>query len=564
MAQIINTKAGLFKKHLPLAVVLFLCSFQSQLWAQTTLIHNIQGLTIQDNKLVEFSAIRIENDKIAEVYQKPNTLKLSKADTVINGEGKTLLPGLIDAHGHVLNYGLSLMRADLRESTSEQNAVEMAKSFADENPNQQWILGRGWNQERWTNNHFPSAKTLDQLFGNQPVYLTRVDGHAGWANTAAMKLAGISKTSKSPAGGEIIKDAQGNPTGVFIDNAMDLIKHAIAQPSIKEQEAILLKAMENLAQLGLTSVHDAGVMLETIQAYKNIDARGKMPIRVNVMVDVLDPDWQSLLKQGTYQSASKRLTINSVKISADGALGSRGAALIESYSDKANHFGLMLHDEKKLHQLIKTTMELGFQVNTHAIGDKANHIVLDDYIELIKQTKSRHLRHRVEHAQVLTSDALDKFSENDIIASMQATHATSDKNMAENRLGSERIKGAYAWNTLLAKNTIIANGSDFPVESANPFFGLHAAITRQDHNNQPAGGWYANEAMTFTQALKSFTYDAAYAGHQETLIGSLEVGKKADFILIDQNIKTANPENIWRSKVLQTWVDGKRLPSAAK
>lgn len=556
--------AGLFKKQLPLAAIFFLCLFQVQSSAKSTLIHNIKGYSVNDGELINIAALKVKDDQIVAIYKQPLTKKIRQdsskgVDLVIDGKGQTVLPGLIDAHGHVLNYGLSLLRADLRDSASEKEGVSITKTFVDDNAIQNWVLGRGWNQERWKNNDFPTAKSLDAVFDKQPVYLTRVDGHAGWANSKAMALAGIDKDTKSPAGGEIIRDEQGNPTGVFIDNAMDLITHAIEKPSIQAQEKILLKALNHLAGLGLTSVHDAGVMLDTIKAYKNLDAKGKLPIRINVMVDVLDPNWQQVLKQGTYESKSQKLAINSVKISADGALGSRGAALIEAYSDKPNHFGLMLHDEKKLHQLIKTTMEAGFQANTHAIGDSANHIVLDDYIALIEETKSRKQRHRIEHAQVLTTDDLHKFSKYGIIASMQATHATSDKNMAETRLGSERIKGAYAWKTLLEKNTIIANGSDFPVESANPFFGLHAAITRQDHNNQPEGGWYANEAMTFTQALKSFTYDAAYAGHQEKLVGSLEVGKKADFIMIGYDIKNAPQENIWQTKVLQTWVDGKRL-----
>ncbi|GLP96179.1 amidohydrolase [Paraferrimonas sedimenticola] len=542
-----------------LAAAALLCSVPYHVLAESSLLHNVKGYTVNQGKLVEFAALKFEEDRVSQVFLQAPKLSSDIADQIIDGKGKTLLPGLIDAHGHVLGYGQGLLRVDLRNSSSEADAVAMVTQFAKESGVEGWVLGRGWNQEVWSERAFPSAKALDAVFPDQAVYLTRVDGHAGWANSKAMELAGITANTQSPSGGEIIRDAEGNPTGVFVDNAMDLITHAIARPSVKEQQTLLLNALNELASMGLTSVHDAGVSLDTIQAYKNLDVAGLLPIRVNVMVDVLDPEWLSQLEQGVYHSPSNKLSINSVKISADGALGSRGAALIKAYSDRPGQFGLLLHEPKQLHQLIETSMKAGYQVNTHAIGDKANLLVLDDYIELIKKTGTVDLRHRVEHAQILQPQDLNRFAKNGIIASMQATHATSDKNMAEDRLGSERIKGAYAWKTLLSNGTIIANGSDFPVESPNPFYGLHAAITRQDHDNQPKGGWYANEAMDFTQALKSFTYDAAYAGHQEKLIGSLEAGKKADFILIDRDIKQVDPSQIWQTQVKQVWVDGKLI-----
>ena len=400
---------------------------------------------------------------------------------------------------------------------------------------------------------------LDSLFPNTPVALGRVDGHALWVNKKALSLAGITRTTKSPEGGEIILDANGNPSGVLIDNAMELVYRVIPKFDQKQQQYALIKAMKSLASVGLTSVHDAGISLENINAYKSLAESGKMPIRVNAMLSVEDPMWLSVLAQGHYVTDDHMFKLDSVKISSDGALGSRGAALFDDYSDMHGHKGLLLYSNEKLGELINTAMKADFQVNTHAIGDKANHLVLNHYENAIAKYDAKHLRHRVEHAQVLSLPDIQRFVSIGVIPSMQATHATSDKNMAEDRLGKKRLKGAYAWQTLLQEGNIIANGSDFPVESPNPFYGLHAAITRQDHNNLPENGWLGHERMTRAQALKSFTIDAAYSGHQEQLIGSLSPGKKADFILIDKDIFKQPAETIWQNKVLSTWVNGKEV-----
>jgi hypothetical protein len=294
-------------------------------------------------------------------------------------------------------------------------------------------------------------------------------------------------------------------------------------------------------------------------AFKALARENKMPIRINAMLYLPSPEWQTVLKTGSYSSKDDMFAFNSVKIQADGALGSRGAALINEYSDHPGHTGLLLHDEASLIHYINTAMKAGFQVNTHAIGDNANKQVLDIYEDQIEKTDSRHLRHRIEHAQVLRLIDIPRFAQNNIIASMQATHATSDKNMALTRLGPERINGAYAWRKLLNAGTIIAAGSDFPVESPNPFYGLHASVTRQDKTNQPQGGWYKSQKMTRVEALRTFTVDAAYAGHQEQIIGSLEPGKKADFILVADDYFTVKESQLWQNTVNQTWVNGKNV-----
>jgi hypothetical protein len=527
--------------------------------AQTTLIKNVQGYTLEGSKLKQFNAIQFTDDKIDKLFSKGDTLPKSEKMTFIDGHGKTLMPGLIDAHGHILSYGLSLMQANVGGTVSENSAVKLAVNYAKQNPDITWIQGRGWNQVQWLNKKFPTAASLDEFFPNTPVWLDRVDGHAGWANTKAMELAGITSKTKSPAGGEIIRDENNQPTGVFIDNAMDLIIKSIAPLTQKEQKNVLQKALHKLASYGLTSVHDAGIFTDNLQVFKELNDENLLPIRVNAMLYLPSSNWQSTIKKGPFTSKNDMLNFNSVKIQADGALGSRGASLIDGYSDHAGHKGLFLHDKESLNLYMKTAMNAGFQVNTHAIGDNANKVVLDSYQALIKTTNSRALRHRIEHAQILQLSDIPRFAELNVIASIQATHATSDKNMAVDRIGKKRILGAYAWRKLIDAQAVIAAGSDFPVESPNPFFGLHSSVTRQDHQNQPKNGWYAEESMTRLEALRSFTIDAAYSGHQENILGSLEKGKKADFILLENNYFTENQEDIWKNKVLATWVNGKKV-----
>ncbi|PCH97069.1 MAG: amidohydrolase [Gammaproteobacteria bacterium] len=528
-------------------------------FSQTTLLKNINGYTFNESdQLIRFSALQFTNDKVDRLFMPENQLPKNNIQ-IIDGQGKTLLPGLIDAHGHVLSYGQSLMQVNLNGVLSEQAAIQRAIDYHKKNQNSPWLLGRGWNQVLWKNQQYPQAISLDEYFKNTPIWFKRIDGHAGWANSKAMQIAGIDRTSVSPDGGEIIKDAQGNPTGVFIDNAMNLITDNIPEISVKEMKLALIKAMKALAKVGLTSVHDAGISYANIAAYKALAAENKMPIRINGMIDINDKKLNDLLAQGFFQTLDNKFIINSVKISADGALGSRGAALIKEYSDLANHKGLLLYNKQTLALLIQTAMNAGFQVNTHAIGDDANKTVLDIYQQYITNEKTKQMRHRIEHAQILRLQDIPRFAELGVIASMQATHATSDKNMAQDRLGDKRILGAYAWQKLIKANAIIAGGSDFPVESANPFFGLHASVTRQDKHNQPATGWLPKETMSIKQAFKTFTLNAAYAAHQEKLIGSLKKNKKADFIILDQDIFKIHSSELWKTKVLQTWVDGKKV-----
>ena len=522
-----------------------------------TLVNNVKGYTLDNSgKLTTFNNLVIDHGKVVAANVGVNDYSIDKT---IDGEGKVMLPGLIDAHGHLLGLGANLLEVDLRESTSAQNAAKMVADYAFAKPAQAWITGRGWNQELWSDRAFPTAQDLDKVVADRPVALARVDSHATWVNSKAMELAGITKDTKSPAGGEIIKDANGNPTGVFIDNASLLIEAHLPKASNAVYEQQLQAAGEHLLSNGITSMHDAGIGRDVYDFYLKEAVEGDLPVRVYAMVSATDPELSTMLGNGNIRDTDDFLYIRSVKAYGDGALGSRGAALLEPYSDAPHQHGLLLTQPEDMTQLFTTVLGAGFQLNYHAIGDKANHVALNEFETTFETLGGAELRNRIEHAQVIAPDDLARFAELKVLPSMQPTHATSDKNMAEDRIGKDRMKGAYAWKTLLDSGIALPLGSDFPVELANPFYGLHAAVTRQDRNNQPVKGWYAHEALTIEQAFKGFTLDAAYAGHMEDTLGSLTKGKWADFILVDQDIFTIKPEDIWKTKVHATYVAGEQV-----
>ena len=540
-------------------LVLIAFGLAAEALADTTLINNINGYTFNSNQeLVQFSALQFTDDRVDHILTEAENLP-REGIRVIDGNGQTLLPGLIDAHGHILSYGRLLLQVDLGGSLSETEAAQRVADFYSKNEDLEWIQGRGWNQVLWESNEFPGANSLDLVVSDKPVWLRRIDGHAGWANTKAMELAGVTRESEDPNGGQIIRDENGYPTGVFIDTAMNYIASQIPTSTTEELKNALSMAMNRLASYGLTAVHDAGVSSQTIAAYKQLAEEGPLPIRVNVMLAASDPLFLDRLEEGYFRSDDDTLTINSVKIVGDGALGSRGAALIEDYSDDSGNRGLLRYNDERLEYLMRVAMNGGFQVNTHAIGDNANMKVLDNYERLISETDSRNLRHRIEHAQILRYEDILRFAQLGVIPSMQATHATSDKNMAQDRIGEVRIQGAYAWRKLMQADTLIANGSDFPVESPDPFWGLHASVTRQDQSNEPPGGWLPDERMSLEEAFASFTVNAAFAGHQENLLGTLEAGKKADFIIIDRDIFKIPENDLWQTQVLETWVNGEKI-----
>lgn len=478
----------------------------------------------------------------------------------IDGGGKTLLPGLIDSHGHVLSLGFKSAQIDLDGTESLAAAQARIRAFLKAHPSNTWVLGDGWNQVIWKLGRFPVASELDAVIPDQPAALGRIDGHAVWLNTRALQAAGITKDTRDPVGGRIERDNNGNPSGVLVDKAMDLVNKVVPQPSAAERRAALQAALARLSSVGLTGVADAGVSADDVALYKSFADQDLLSVRIYAMIGEVGESFQALSKSGPLIGyGNDHLTVRSVKLFADGALGSRGAALLAPYSDAPAQRGLLFMTDAEMTRKIETALQAGYQVNVHAIGDAANRQVLDAFEAAYKSVGGRQLRNRIEHAQVVAPSDIPRFKSLELIASMQPTHATSDMNMAEDRIGKERLRGAYAWRTFLNQGTRIAAGSDFPIESANPFFGLYAAITRTDHAGQPKGGWHGEQAMTLTEALRAFTLDAAYAEHQEKTLGSLEKGKWADFILIDRDLFKIAPADIWKIRVEQTWVAGKRV-----
>ena len=545
--------------HLPLLLAALAASLPSH--AAGTLIDHVNGYTLDGaGKLQRFEALLIEDGKVLAIGSSKELAARSANAAVINGKGRTLLPGLIDAHGHVMNLGTNLLQANLVGTQSLAAALSTVKTYAAAHPKNPWILGRGWNQVIWNLGRFPTAKELDAVIADRPALLERVDGHATWANSRALALAGIDKNTPDPVGGRIERDAQGNPTGVFVDAASNLLLAKVPPATPEQLAGALDSALAEMASVGLTGVGDAGIDLGTFSLYKRYAEQGKLTARLYAMIGGTGADFDAISQSGPLIGyGNDYLTVRSVKLYADGALGSRGAALHAPYSDQSGNSGLLFNTPDALTAMIGKALGMGYQVNVHAIGDKANTEVLDGFEAAYRQFGGQNLRNRVEHAQVVTLPDIPRFVPLNLIASMQPTHATSDMNMAEDRIGKERIKGAYAWQRFLKQGTRLAGGSDFPVESANPFFGLHAAVTRQDHAGKPPGGWYPEQALSATEALRAFTLDAAYAAHAEKTQGTLEPGKWADFIFIDRDIFTDDPANLWSTQVLETWVGGKQV-----
>ncbi len=532
--------------------------------SHTLLIDNVQGTTLDSGgKVLHFQALLIEDGKVLVIGEHDKVAAIAKQEgaRVVDGGGRFVLPGLIDAHGHVLSLGEMRMLADLAGTKSLAEALAQLKAYSAAHAGDPWLLGRGWNQVIWNLGRFPTAAELDAIVSDRPAWLERVDGHAGWANSAAMKLAGVTKDTKDPVGGRIERDANGNPNGVFVDGAMDLVARKVPALTPAQNANALDLALAEMARLGMTGVGDAGTSYATYQLYRRYADEGKLTTRIYAMIGGAEADFDAISKDGLIEAyGNDFLTVRSVKLYADGALGSRGAALLAPYSDDPHNAGLLFNTPAQLTAMMDKAFAKGYQVNVHAIGDGGNRETLDAFEASYKtHANARAQRNRIEHAQVVSLEDIPRFKSLDVIASMQPTHATSDMNMAEDRIGPERIKGAYAWQRFLHQGTPIAGGSDFPVESANPFLGLHAAVTRQDLEGHPPGGWYPDQAMTVAEALRAFTLDAAYAEHAEKRMGTLEPGKWADFIFVDQDIFSIEPLKIGHTKVLETWVGGKQV-----
>ena len=543
----------------PSRFLIALASFWTLTATADTAVHNITGYTSTDDGMREFSVLVFGADGRIVATGDEDLLAGIPEDERIDGDGLFILPGLTDAHAHVYSQGFLGVSLNLLGAPSVEDAAQSIREFAAQRRTG-WILGRGWNQVLWPVKEFPTAADIDAVVDDRPVWLRRIDGHAAWANSKALEIAGIDADTPDPVGGKIIRDANGDATGVLVDTAMELVEKHIPVPTRSEMRETYDVAVDSLLALGLTGVHDAGISKTEAEVYMSMADDGELGMRIYAMLSDTGANLDAF-PEPIRAYGNDHLDIAAVKIYADGALGSRGAAMIEPYHDDPENRGLPFHTQQQLDGFVQKANRKGFQVGVHAIGDLGNDMVLDAF-ERAQGGKPSPLRNRVEHAQIIALEDIPRFSELGVIASMQPVHATSDMNMAEDRVGPDRILGGYAWRRLLDSGAVIASGSDFPVELPNPFLGLYAAVTRQDRAGMPENGWYADQAMTRAEALHSYTLAAAYAAHQEDRLGSLERGKWADFIVVDRDYFEIPASEIDEIRVLQTWVGGKLVYEA--
>lgn len=542
----------------PLALLLVLTSPAG---AQPTVLHNARIYTVNAAQPTA-EALAFEKGVVLAVGTDAEVIAAYPDAQRLDAAGQTVIPGLIDAHAHLMNLGFSLLQADLVGTTSKADVIARLARFAETLPDGAWITGRGWDQNDWPAAEddtypFPTAADLDAAFPDRPVWIRRVDGHAAWANSAAMARIDGLDFMEDPEGGRIVRDAAGRPTGMFVDAAMRAVREVMPTPSEAEARQALDLALAETARYGLTGIHDAGVDLGTIRLYEQAIEQGRFPIRNYAMIGGEGEALDHFCEAGPLEDYAGRLAVRSVKLYADGALGSRGAALLADYSDDAGNTGLLMETPEALEALVARAMECGLQVNTHAIGDRANHAMLDAYEQAMHETGGGPGRHRIEHAQIVVTPAdIARFAELGVIASVQPTHATSDMPWAEDRVGPDRIRGGYAWRTFLDHGVRLALDSDFPVERVSPLLGFYAAVTRQDAEAMPTGGWYPDQRLTRDEALRGFTLGAAYAAFMEDTVGSLDVGKRADFVVLSRDIMMVPPEEILETEVVATYLDG--------
>jgi len=521
-----------------------------------SLIENVNGMTLDsEGNVIRFTAMLVDDDgKVKQLLDRRDK-RPRDVDFQFDGKGRTLIPGFFDAHGHVMGMGFGALTLDLSETKTLAEALAKIAQYAADNPSRQWIIGNGWNQEVWGLDRFPTAAELDAAVPDRPVFLSRVDGHAAWVNGAAMTAAGVSASSKAPSGGTIEK-VGGKPSGIFVDAAMDLFNDAIPAPKPAERDLALGKAQDILLANGVTSIADMGTTMQDWQSFRRAGDKGQLKIRIISYAGGIDDMIAIAGPSPSPWLYDDHLKLAGVKLYIDGALGSRGALLKQPYADKPGESGLAMLTSAQLKNKMSRAAMDGFQTAVHAIGDKANDEILSA-IEELEITYKGDRRWRVEHAQIIDPVDISRFAATGTIASMQPVHQTSDRLMAEARLGSARLNGAYAWKSLLDSGAVLAFGTDVPVESSNPFPGLAAAMTREDAAGQPFGGWMPAERLSREQAWQAYTVGAAYAAFAEDRLGSLEPGKRADFLIIDQDILLATPAQIRKMQVMQTWIGGK-------
>ncbi|WP_428654952.1 amidohydrolase [Runella sp.] len=516
------------------------------------IVYNAAVYTV-DSTFSKASAFAIKEGKFVLISDSASVFGAYKSDSLVNAEGHAVYPGLYDAHAHFYGLGQKLDQADLVDTQSAEEVVERLKKYQSEHPDRVWIIGRGWDQNDWAVKQFPDKELLDKAFPNNPVYLTRIDGHAAWVNSKALQLAKITGETKIDGGAIPIKNGQ--PTGILVDNAMRLARAANPQPSEAEIKDMLLKAQEVCFSYGLTNVGDAGVSPEVIDLMDNLQKKGELKIRLYPMVSINQENVDKMLKKGVY--VTDRLNVRSFKIYADGALGSRGACLLKPYSDAPETTGFLLLSPKELENFVKQIADSEFQANTHCIGDSANRLMLNLYAKYLNGKNDR--RWRIEHAQIVDAADVPTFGKFNILPSVQPTHATSDMYWAGERLGKEREKNGYAFQALFQQNGKITFGTDFPVEAVSPFYTFHSAVYRQDAKGFPAGGYQPEGALSRKETLRGMTAWAAYGNFEEGRLGSIEKGKVADFIILEKDLMTAPAAELREVKVLKTYVAGEKV-----
>ena len=485
---------------------------------------------------------------------------IGSATRTLDLGGRTVIPGMTDAHAHVAGLGAALRNVDLVGTTSYAQVIARVVERAATTPKGDWIVGRGWDQNDWGDTRFPTHEALSRAVPDHPVYLERVDGHAGLANAMAMQRANVTKDAKDPTGGAIERDAQGNPAGVFVDNAQGLVEKSIPAATRAQTKQAISHAIAEMHRWGMTGVHDAGASPQVLELYEELGREKALNIRLYAMISDNGAAIEAWFKRGPQNGLyDGMLWVRSIKLYQDGALGSRGAALLEPYADDPKTSGLLVSRPEHIQDVATRALKAGFQVNTHAIGDRGNRLVLDAFEAALKAAPTADHRFRVEHAQILHSDDIPRFATLGVIPSMQASHQTSDMYWAGTRLGETRLRGAYAWRSLIESGVVIPNGSDFPVELVNPLISFKASVSRQDAQNWPAGGWYPEQRMTRDEALKSMSLWAAYAAFQEKELGSLSAGKWADFVVLDQDIMRVPDAMLLDTRVLSTWVSGRAV-----